>query len=426
MRLRVHPLSSRILSRLRAAEAEETDPWFRDDLQIARLTVLHAACGDATICGSHVLASYEVLGLHPDKVWPAIQARRKALGPSLEEISRGAKKPPRSIKLLGGQKKPPQSVKLWCEKTNGARAVNSCADETLLRDNTISVPMATPSIAAAYRSSDDSGSAKERPFFTVAEIEKFFETCPEDILSRRFRHFLRHAWIAAGRPFGSEILFFKAVDNYRKACYYKSPTTARLNLRAAEKLGLLEVAHRDASGNCHHIWIRPRTATDKGLYRRVTTHRLPVGLLMKWRELHRGQKAEVTPIRKPAQPTEKPLPPAPAAPLPKREQPAANTPAKHDHRSPQRNPSSSSRKLTSREGPRLVNEMRRLMRGCSSFIEQQSGLEITLRPEDPRYRAPLSQEEALVAACANLGIPYEAAREHLKLIRPPAHEKEPT
>jgi len=136
-------LASRVIARLAEAEACESNPWLRDDLKIARLTVAHAARGDATLCSPHVLASYEVLGVHPEKVWSKIEARRIALGP--------LQLPP---------KKPAQSVKLWCEKTNAARTAIQRGGETLLRDNTISVPMAAPSIAAGYPNSDAPSSGK--------------------------------------------------------------------------------------------------------------------------------------------------------------------------------------------------------------------------------------------------------------------------
>src|ERR1700728_5278991 len=95
-------LSRRIIARLVQAEERELDPHFRDDLRIARLTVAYAAHGEAVLCAPNVLASYMALGLHPEKVWPAIQARRKALLGPLWEV-------------VAVPKKPPQSVKLWCE-----------------------------------------------------------------------------------------------------------------------------------------------------------------------------------------------------------------------------------------------------------------------------------------------------------------------
>jgi hypothetical protein len=98
-----------------------------------------------------------------------------------------------------------------------------------------------------------------------------------------------------------------------------------------------------------------------------------------------------------------PKPPAPAVPQPTRKV--------AEHRSNQQY----ARKLTSREGPKLVNEMRRLMQG----VKGQLGVDrlwIEYAPNDPRYRAPMSQENALIAACMNLAIPESAAREFLKLL----------
>lgn len=73
------------------------------------------------------------------------------------------------------------------------------------------------------------------------------------------------------------------------------------------------------------------------------------------------------------------------------------------------------RRLTPREGPKLVNEMRRLMQGVT-HIRQLDGYSFDLHRDDPRYRPPMSQENALIGACMNLGIPEQAAREFLKLL----------
>jgi hypothetical protein len=69
----------RILAQLTLAEAKEPCPWLRDDIRIAWITTLWASQGKPQ---PHVAATYAVLGLHPDKVWSAILARREAvLGP---------------------------------------------------------------------------------------------------------------------------------------------------------------------------------------------------------------------------------------------------------------------------------------------------------------------------------------------------------
>lgn len=151
-------LSARVMARLVQAEACELDPHCRDDLRIARLIVRYAATGEAVLCSPHELASYMVLGLHPSKVWPAIQARRNALG--LMDVWAAPPVP----------KKPAQAVRLWTEKTNAARTAILGGGKTLLRDNTISVPMAAPSIAALFSNPDQSSSAKTREF-TLEELK---------------------------------------------------------------------------------------------------------------------------------------------------------------------------------------------------------------------------------------------------------------
>ena len=70
------PYVRRILKRLFAAEVRESSPHLQADYRIAWITVLYAA---QEISAPQVSASLAVLGLHPDKVWPAILARRRAL-----------------------------------------------------------------------------------------------------------------------------------------------------------------------------------------------------------------------------------------------------------------------------------------------------------------------------------------------------------
>lgn len=89
---------ARILARLDQAELDEQNPHFQDDYRIAWLTVFYADRGEAQ---AHVVATITVLGIAPDKVWPAIEARRRArLGADYDKFF--AEHPP---------KKPPQSVR---------------------------------------------------------------------------------------------------------------------------------------------------------------------------------------------------------------------------------------------------------------------------------------------------------------------------
>jgi hypothetical protein len=68
--------TNRVLAALVRAEAHEPDVWLRDDIRQAFIAVSLAGQGDPQPV---VTASYRMYGLHPDKVWPAIVARRKAL-----------------------------------------------------------------------------------------------------------------------------------------------------------------------------------------------------------------------------------------------------------------------------------------------------------------------------------------------------------
>jgi hypothetical protein len=86
-------------------------------------------------------------------------------------------------------------------------------------------------------------------------------------------------------------------------------------------------------------------------------------------------------------------------------------PPEHDHRDRRRAP----KPLTSRERTNLAREMAVLMRGYTRHVEAVGGYSYDLQPDDPRYRPPMSQEHALIAACMKLCIPIEDAREALKL-----------
>lgn len=85
-------LSERILSQLERAEAHESNPHLQADYRIAWITVIRASRGELW---PHVTATYEVLGLHPEKVWSAIVARRKALLGPLYEAFYGVSLPPK-------------------------------------------------------------------------------------------------------------------------------------------------------------------------------------------------------------------------------------------------------------------------------------------------------------------------------------------
>jgi hypothetical protein len=68
--------TERALARIVQFEAHEPDVWLREDYRQAFITVALAAKGSPM---PFVEASYIMYGLHPDKLWPAVLARRAAL-----------------------------------------------------------------------------------------------------------------------------------------------------------------------------------------------------------------------------------------------------------------------------------------------------------------------------------------------------------
>jgi hypothetical protein len=69
-------LAERILARLIQSEAHEASPHFRDDYRQSFIALTLALEGSPI---PFIEASYRMYGLHPDKVWPAMVARRAAL-----------------------------------------------------------------------------------------------------------------------------------------------------------------------------------------------------------------------------------------------------------------------------------------------------------------------------------------------------------
>jgi hypothetical protein len=413
MPIRIHPLSRRILSRLIDAEAKEPDPWLRDDLRIARLTVAHAARGDAASLPPHVLASWEVLGLHPEKVWPAIVARRKAqLGEFYSKLYDERDLLRKDDGVLLEQfwsvppvpKKPAQTVKLWCEKTNAARATNSRGGITLLRDNTTSVPMAAPSIAALYPNSDASSSGKTRHFNydeMLAIVE--FSGAPHSIRQGTLSALkARGRWPNEDGP-ATGVVCVSLIGMMLHGVCCRS--TARWRARRACALGYWRQVRRANSwshcpkcgtereaGTCAKCGYSGRAKTPEGKanfdeFCRPYMYEIDIDKFraaQRPREIRhfdartyaeykesaaRREHSNVTPIRKPAKPAdpEQPLPPAPAVPQqPQREQPAAAAPVKQEHRSNARAETFPSRRITRDERTALARIYVMLRKGSAT------------------------------------------------------------
>lgn len=112
-----------MLARLEEQERAESDPWRRDDVRQSWIALYTLHAGKfPDFWSAFIAASMRMYGKHPDQLWGAIEARRRAqLGPLYEQFWGAAtttRKPPQSV---------PQQLWLWAEKPNGARAINSHA-----------------------------------------------------------------------------------------------------------------------------------------------------------------------------------------------------------------------------------------------------------------------------------------------------------
>lgn len=430
----ISSFADRVIARLEELEKFEQDPWYADDIRIARLTVIHAWRGDAVECSPHVLATYELLGVHPNQVWPKIEARRAALGP---------------LEVKPVRKKPVQSVSLWCEKTNAARAATLRGGDTLLRDNTISVPMAAPSIAALYRNPDEQSSAKTRPLSYSQLINVIRHSFAPWSVKRATLNALsaRGPWPENDGPANGIIcvsldgMALGDIDG-DGACVR---STARWRARQAVKHNYWRKV-RDANswsncrkcgaerviGRCEKCGYVGRAKTPEGkpnfdefcrpyMYEidieKFRTAPPPKGIrhfcARTWKEhkeaAKRGEHPNLVemPERKSPQPTAPPTPPAPAAPLPQREKPAA------EHRSPAVGSRQHERLRQLRQ--KLSERVTELQKGVTSYFSRADSLRVQLYPGDEGYSPPMARDAALAQACRELAISEAEGREVLKL-----------
>jgi hypothetical protein len=243
------------------------------------------------------------------------------------------------------------------------------------------------STAAAYRNSDGSTSGKRNNFFTRESLQTLFENCD---LRPHHANMIAAMWRAAGKPQGQEILFFAAVDGYRIEARYRSRRAVQYNLRALEAIGVIELTK------------------GANTVRRPATYRLRTDALGKrqtYADVKNQRKRPHSISQSSPAPAQEPAAPAPPS------SPAAAPVREETHR----NTGRATRKLTPREGPKLVAKMIELMRGRHGSVPTRFGETVWIDKDDPEYRAPMSQEKALISACMTLGIPHEAAEEHLKL-----------
>ena len=435
-------LSGRVCARLERAEACEPNPHYRDDLQIARLTVLYAASGEAVLCSPHVLASYTVLGLHPDRVWPAIQERQRALLGS-EKFS-GGKLPP---------KKPPVAAvglsqqKLWCENTNGAEATNSrAALNERFSANPVELMGSTAAVrptAALYRNPEPHPSGKRG--YSLAEMLAIVDGsgAPHSVRALTISALLaRGEWPNEDGPattaLSVAILGMMLEDNCCRSTVQRRIKRAMKDsywrrVRSANSWTDCPKCHKArTSGKCDACPYRGRSKDDDGNwtgeFMRVPVYEFDIQKFRtapRCREIRhfdartyaeykaaakRGEQLNVVPWRKPSQPDPNPPapPPATAAPV---KQPAAE----HAHRNTARPEPKPQPKLSKRECAKFVADMAVLMKGHTRHVESVGGYGFDLPPDDMRYRPKFSWDAALAATCERWHRTEESVREALKL-----------
>lgn len=90
-------LVERVLSRLAQLETREIDPWFQDDYRQTWITLSTLHRGKfQNFWDAFVAASYNMYGLHPDRLSLAIENRRRWHG--VVEFVLPPKKRPHSLK----------------------------------------------------------------------------------------------------------------------------------------------------------------------------------------------------------------------------------------------------------------------------------------------------------------------------------------
>lgn len=267
---------------------------------------------------------------------------------------------------------------------------------------------------SAYRNSPETQSPKKRDFLTRSDIAELLDAADfsremdATIIRRagrekgrrtyRRRHLvaaLKGIWRASTSPYSAsgEILCFASVEGYAIEAGV-SERALRYNLRELEKIGVLQMVYaantvrRPATYRLNLSVLRRRPTYDE-----IKKSRPPR------RALHSIHHHHSSPTAREAAPAAISAAPVPV-PLPVQD--------------PERESRRQARRLTPREGPKLVAKMAELMRGTTR-LAQLDGVGFNLQPDDPRYRAPMSQENAIIAACMTLGIAEADAREHLKL-----------
>lgn len=383
----VSSIVRRIIARLLDAESREPDPHFRDDYRIARLTVAFAARGRPE---PHVLATYSVLGLHPNKIWPSIVARRKAqLGDSYAhfydehgQLKRDdfgpllpPKKPPQSVGFPAGFGAEAEAVgKFWRVDDALERSSSSAKSERrgLLSSAPSKGALATTKPRRLDMATTQTEYRKQPQSTSKNGAVRLFDLTPlveNSDLPERIRQLLVAFLKAHPRAkYGTDL--FRSVDKLCVEIGQVSSRRARVSRRcmfeririARDVLGVLEVKHKA------HTWVE---FDGEMTYRHSATYRINAEKLvprMTVKEYDAQKKAQRR--QKNGQPESK--------------EQTANT--------------QSIKGLKKVQEAYLYKQVPKLMEGATEIVDK-GGMRVVLSPEDKRYRPPLDKDAAVRDAC---------------------------
>jgi hypothetical protein len=283
---------------------------------------------------------------------------------------------------------------------------------------------------SAYRNSDETQSLKRGEFLSRDDIAKLLDAADfsrdsEATIIRRSgrekgtrnyrrRHLvtaLKGIWRASKEPYSStgEILCFAAVEGYAIEAGV-SERALRYNLRELEKIGVLQMVFA------------------ANTIRRPATYRLNLSALRRRRTYDEVKKSR--PPRRALHSIHHSSPPAQepakaAAPPVNTAAPVAVAPVRDAHRS-------SSPPAISRGEDRvrklrldLMTKWTELKRGYCGSVNTSQGL-LYIDEDHPRYRAPMSSENAWIAALTFFQISEKEARDKLKLTYGKLEDSEPS
>jgi hypothetical protein len=403
-----HALTRRILSRLESAETHELNPHFRDDYRIAWITTLYAGRGDAM---AHVLATYAVLRLHPDKVWPAIVARRKAqLGAAYERfyppspasvrsLALPPKKPVQSVRLVGERERQVVGIAQNCEAR--AKGIASSPEKLngpgLIRSQAATKDEKPPNMASSARSYPNSNASTSRksPHTLVARVrDSALHPRRRVVLVAMLEEFNAFAVV------GSSNQLYPSQRTVSVAVGLPYITVRRAIDRMVEEQVLVQVIGSNMPVKTGKGWEFRRPATYQVNEEKLTPRETIEEY--KHRRYAKKDSQSVTSPESGPQNVEA-------------QKPAAAAPSQHQHHRSTERESRQLRELNATQAKELMQKIVALEEGCAGKFPLRDGTTRVIEPGDPDYIAPLDRDSAIRFGCewicARHGVAMEKALE---------------